>query len=249
MMPAVGDSVTAMPFDVFMITYGEPNAAENWARLLSIAPDAQRIENVRGLIACYAACAEASRTPYCFTVDADNWMLDGFRFEVPFEPRADEIALWYADNPINGLRYAHGAIKLLPVALMKTVAFNGHVDFSTSVSRNRYTEICASEHRFNADPYSTWAGAFRECAKLAIGTTLDDARGRKLAQYRLSIWCSKGAEAKFGSWCLKGAQEGHRYGLKFSRNLDRLSRINDFDWLRQRFRARHVRKIVIPTRA
>jgi hypothetical protein len=249
MIAGDGGAKPQMPFDIFMIAYGEPNAAENWARLQSIAPEARRIENIRGIVACYSACAEASRTPYCFTVDADNWMLDGFRFEVPFEPRPDEIALWYADNPINGLRYAHGAIKLLPVALMKTVSMGGHVDFSTSVTRNRYTEICASEHRFNADPYSTWAGAFRECAKLAIGTTIGDALGRKLAQHRLAIWCTKGADAKFGSWCLKGAREGRRYGLEHSRDLAGLSRINDFDWLRARFRAQHVRKIVIPTRA
>ena len=238
-----------MPFDIFMIAYGEPNAAENWARLRSIAPEAQRIDNVRGLVACYAACAAASRTPYYFAVDADNWMLDGFRFEVPFEPHPDEIALWYAQNPVNGLRYAHGAIKLIPTALMKAVQLNGHVDFSTSVTRNRYTEICASEHRFNADPYSTWAGAFREATKLAIGTMIGGTQSRALARHRLSIWCSKGAEAKFGAWCLRGAKEGRRFGLDNVKDYASVSRVNDFDWLRARFRAQHVRKIVIPPRS
>lgn len=236
-------------FDIFMIVYGEPNAGGNWARLRSIAPEARLMENVPGIVACYAACAEASRTPYFFAVDGDNWMLDDFRFDVPFAPAPDEIALWYAENPVNGLRYAHGAIKLLPAALMKTARAEGHIDIMTSLTRNRYTEICASEHRFNADPYSAWACAFRECAKLAIGTTIGDARGRKLARHRLLIWCTKGADAKFGSWCLKGAQEGHRFGLEHSRDLAGLNRINDFGWLRERFRARHVRKIVIPTRA
>jgi hypothetical protein len=237
-----------MPFDIFMIAYGEPNAAENWARLQSIAPEAQRVENVRGLVACYAACAATARTPYFFAVDADNWMRDGFRFEVSFEPAADEIVLWCALNPVNGLRYAHGAIKLIPTGLMTSLQLNGHVDFSTSVTRNRYIDICASEHRFNADPYSTWAGAFRESAKLAIGTTVGPEHLRKLARDRLAVWCSKGTEAEFGAWCLRGAREGRHYGLSHCRDRAGMQRVNDFDWLRDRFRARHVRKIAIPSR-
>lgn len=240
--------MAATPFDIFMIAYREPNAAENWARLRSIEPQARLMENVPGIVACYAACAEASRTPYFFAVDGDNWMLDGFRFEVPFEPAADEIALWYAQNPVNGLRYAHGAIKLLPASLMRSVRGKGHVDIMTSLTRNRYTEICASEHRFNGDPYSTWACAFRECAKLAVGAARGGADARKLACRRLDIWCTRGADAKFGDWCLRGAREGRLYGMEHHRDLAAIERINDFDWLRKRFRARHVRKIVIPTR-
>ena len=238
-----------MKFDVFMVAYREPNAAENWARLRAIAPEAQRIDNVPGIAAAYRACAARSRTPHYFAVDADNWMRDGFRFEVPFEPAADEIALWFAENPINGLRYAHGAIKLIPTAFMKAAVADGHVDFTTSVTRNRYLDICASEHRFNADPYSTWAGAFRECVKLVVSTTIGVERSRAIARHRLSIWCTKGAEAKFGEWCLRGAREGRLYGRQHARDFDGIQRINDFDWLHQRFRARHVRKIAIPPRA
>jgi hypothetical protein len=237
-----------MQYDVFMIAYGEPNADENWARLRSIAPEARRIDNVPGIAAGYRAGAALSRTPYFFAVDADNWMLDGFRFEVPFEPAPDEIALWFAENPVNGLRYAHGAIKLIPTAFMTAASMNGRIDFTTSAARNRYTEICISEHRFNADPYSTWAGAFRECAKLAVSTTIGGARSRALAENRLAVWCSKGAEAKFGDWCLRGAREGRLYGREHARNFDGMQRINDFNWLRARFRAGHVRKIAIPNR-
>jgi hypothetical protein len=238
-----------MAFDIFMVTFGEPNAAENWARLRSIAPQAKRIENIRGLFAGYRACAAAARTPNFFAVDADNWIFDDFRFDVAFVPAADEIALWYAQNPVNGLRYAHGAIKLFPTALLLNAKVSSYIDFSTTATRNRYTEICASEHRFNADPYSTWAGAYRECVKLAIGTKLGDARGRTLARYRLAAWCTRGEAAPFGGWCLRGAREGRAYGLEHARDPAALVRINDYDWLRAEFRARHVRKIAIPPRA
>ncbi len=241
--------IACMLFEDFMIVYGEPNAAENWERLRVVAPGAQRIDNVRGIVACYAACAEKARTPFYFTVDADNWMLDGFDFELAFEPAADEIVLWYALNPVNGLRYAHGGIKLIPTALMQAIDPDRHLDFTVMAARNRYTRICASEHRFNADPYSAWAGAFRECAKLALASDKGGPKARALNKVRLDAWCDRGADAKFGAWCLRGAQEGADYGRKNRDDRASIAWINDFDWLRARFRDAHVRKVVIPSRS
>jgi hypothetical protein len=236
-----------MAFDVFLIIYGESNAEENWARLRQIAPHAQRVENVRGLGACYEACAIAARTPYFFAVDADNWILDEFRFELPFEPAPDEIAHWRAVNPVNGLRYTHGSIKLFPTAMFATI--KPHLDlpdFSTMVARNRFVADCVSEHRFNADPYAAWAGAFRECVKLAFSTAVGSFKTRMLARRRLDVWCTRGAQEKNGEWCLRGAREGRDYGLENSRSKEGILAINDYDWLRDRFRAQHARQSAIP---
>jgi hypothetical protein len=237
--------------DVFMIAYGEPNAAENWRRLKTIVPQARPIENVPGLFAGYAACARAARTPHYFAVDADNWIRDGFGFEVAFEPKPDEIALWYAANPVNGLEYGHGGIKLLPTALMNRAAAAGDVDridFATALTRNRYTEVCASEHRFNGDAYFAWAGAFRECAKLLLGTRQRDLEARELAAFRLEAWCNRVIQgAKFADWCIKGAREGRAYAEAHAEDKAAMGRINDYAWMRARFGERHVRKIAIPS--
>src|SRR5262249_5054336 len=103
-----------MDIDVFMIAYRERNAAENWARLQSLVPAARLVQGVQGIFAAYSACASAARTPWFFAVDADNWVLDGFDFSVPFEPEPDEVATWAASNSFNNLHYGHGGIKLLP---------------------------------------------------------------------------------------------------------------------------------------
>jgi hypothetical protein len=242
-----------VPFDIFMIAYGEKNAAENWARLRQCAPEAKLIENVAGLDACYIACAAAATTGHFFAVDADNWILDGFRFAVPFEPAADETVFWYARNPVNLLEYGHGAVKLFPTDLVQARGEDGgagFIDFTLSVGRSRYTEICASEHRFNTDPFSAWAGAFRECVKLTIGARSGNLRSRALAKFRLDAWCRRcRAGAAFGDWCLKGAADGRDYGRVEAGNGTALLRINDYGWLRATFRARHVRKIAIPAPA
>lgn len=243
-----------MSYDIFMIAYGEPNAGENWQRLRHRAPEARLIENVQGAFSCYAACAAAARTPFFFSVDADNWVLDGFNFEVDFEPRTSEIAMWQSRNPVNGLEYGHGAIKLFPTASMlasaKRGGFDQAIDFPTLVPANRYIRVCASEHRFNGDAYSSWAAAFRECAKLALATRLG--RGpedRKVASFWLKAWCTRRKpEAAYGDWCLRGAAEGRAFGLEHLSDLEELGRcINDYAWLRARFREQHVRRIPIPT--
>jgi hypothetical protein len=239
--------------DIFMLAHREPNAAENWARLQAIAPTdrpaPRLVENIPGLFAAHAACARLSTTPWFFLVDADSWILDGFDFALPFQPAADEIAVWGATNAFNHLYYGHGGIKLLPVALFEQEPEEpeGSLDFFVTLApRNRFVDVKASEHRFNTSPYGTWAAVFRECVKLAAAASRNGPRRRAAARTRLEHWLKPRPDAPFAQWCRLGAEDGVRYGREFCRDESELLRINDFAWLRATFRARHVRKIEIP---
>ena len=44
--------------DVFMLTFGEPEADENFAILQEKAPHAKRIDGIEGLLNAHKACAE-----------------------------------------------------------------------------------------------------------------------------------------------------------------------------------------------
>jgi hypothetical protein len=199
-----------MRLDVFMIKFDEEGADAHWARLRAIAPHAILIEGVSGIRAAHAECARRASTSHFFVVDADNWLLDRFSFKLTFQPRDDEVAVWRAKNPINGLVYGHGGIKLLA-----TEAFCGvkhvkepSVDVATSLThRYRKIPVLASEHRFNTTPLLTWRSAFRECAKLATYS------GREAA-LRLAAWCSIVNAARHSTWCLQGACDGRDYGRK-----------------------------------
>jgi hypothetical protein len=224
-------------FDIFMIAFGEANAAENWQRLKAVAPEARLIDGVSGTFACYAACAKAARTPYFFTVDADNWILDGFRFEAAFEPDPGEIASWAATNPINGVSYGHGSIKLFPTALFPGAEQRDlGLDFVLTLgARNRFVTVPASEHRFNTDPHSTWATAFRESVKLVIASTTGGRRQRAAPRRWLETWCNQGEAAPFGRWCIQGAREGRSFGIKYRGDSKVLQQINDYAWMRRLF--------------
>jgi hypothetical protein len=239
------DAIAVKPaFDVFMIAYGEKHAAANWARLQQIVPGAKLVENVSGAVACYAACAAAAGTDHFFVVDGDTWLLDDFRFDLPFMPAPGETVFWSARNPVNGLEYGNGAIKLLPRAplLKNREMLEKAVDFAMELGPVRYTGICASEHRFNADPYSAWLAAFRECAKLAVGTTIGNDEARALAKRRLDAWCGRyRKDAAFADWCLKGAADGRDFGLAHVGDPVALAaKLNSYAWLRATFAARHA---------
>jgi hypothetical protein len=243
-----------MPYDIFMIAYGEPNREENWAHLLAIVPKdrpaPRRVENIPGLFASHAACARASTTPWFFVVDADNWIRDGFDFAVPFAPAADEIAVWGATNPFNDLYYGHGGIKLLPVSVFEAADAEAHsrdsLDFTVTIARNRFIDRKASEHRFNTSAYGTWGAVFRECAKLASRGSL---KARAITNHRLKSWLNVNPEARFAEWCRRGAEDGILYGRTFSRDPAALNRINDFAWMRTAFRARYEAESTCPPKA
>jgi hypothetical protein len=236
--PAAGVRPQIRP-EVFMITYDEPNAEENWQHLRSLCPTAKRISGVTGIQAGYRACAQQTVTPYFFAVDGDNHIVNPTIFATRLRPGPDEVIIWHARNPINGLAYGHGGIKLFPTRLMREPKPAPDIDISTSVSaRSRHVRIIASEHRFNTTPYKTWATAFRETVKLVK----DIARGHEAegARALLGHWCSKGADQPLGDCCIAGAIAGRDYAEAHQGNHDALACINDGTWLRQRFGAAHT---------
>ena len=65
--------------DVFMLTFGEPEADDNFEILKHFAPNAKRIDGVEGLLNAHKACAEESRTNYFYVCDADAVVLESHR--------------------------------------------------------------------------------------------------------------------------------------------------------------------------
>jgi hypothetical protein len=223
-----------MPFDVFMIKFDEPTASVHWSRMLTVVPHAILIEGVSGIRAAHAACAERASGSHFFVVDADNWLFDGFKFDLDFEPHHDEVAVWRARNPINGLVYGHGGVKFIPSTAAKVAIERRSVDIATSMTyRYRIVRTLASEHRFNSTPLLAWRTAFRECVKLA-GRLAQGAIEPETA-HRLAIWCSVGNRAANSEWCLLGARNGRDYGTTYANNEAKLKKVNDYSWLQEQF--------------
>ncbi len=153
----------------------EEGCEVNWERLLEFVPNAKRVDNIKGIYNVHKACAELSTTENFWVVDADAWIVDGFDFTFEPNPKTlhwgipetECVLVWQSRNPINGLEYGYGGVKLFPQQPFLEER-EWYVDLSTTIGRATVSiNEVSCETRFNSTPESTWIGAFRECAKLA----------------------------------------------------------------------------------
>jgi hypothetical protein len=221
-------------FDIIFISYNEPNADDNWKALISRFPYARRIHGVKGIHTAHKTAAKLFGLSEKFwVVDGDTQIEESFTFTPPYELWDDAVYVYRARNPVNDLVYGYGGLKLLPRIQTSIMNVNA-TDMSTSISETFFVvDEIASVTCFNTDPFNTWKSAFRECVKLS--SKIIDNQVDSETEERLDAWCTLGKEQPYGDWCIDGAQRGKEYGLINSNNLDKLNKINDFDWIRNQF--------------
>jgi hypothetical protein len=223
-----------MRYDIIFISYNEPQADENFARLKARFPYAQRVQGIKGIHQAHIAAAKKAFTKMFWVVDADAQILDTFNFDyVVSEYDLENVHVWRSRNPINDLEYGYGGVKLLPKSLTQNMD-TSKPDMTTSISSlfKAMPEI-SNVTAFNVDAFNTWKSAFRECVKLASKTI--DRQDDTDTNYRLNVWCTRGLDRPFGREAIEGAVQGKQYGLENKDNNKALKMINDFDWLRERF--------------
>ena len=218
-------------YDIVFISYQEPNADENWELLKERFPTAKRVHGIKGIHQAHIKAAKKCFTKMFWIVDADAVIMDNFNFdyEVP-EHQLDHVHVWTATNPINNLKYGYGGVKLFPRKLTLLVNVNS-TDMTTSISdKFKAMPDIANTTAFNTNPFETWKGAFRECAKLASKTINGQIDNETEA--RLKIWTTVGKDNLFGKYCIAGACAGMEFGLSNSTDLHL---INNYDWLKEKF--------------
>ena len=222
-----------MRYDIIFISYNEPNADENFAKLKARFPYAQRVDGVKGIHQAHIAAARKAFTKMFWVVDADAVILDTFNFDhVVSEYDLENVHVWRSINPVNGLEYGYGGVKLLPKKLTQNMD-TSKPDMTTSISTLfKAMPSVSNITAFNTDPFNSWRSAFRECCKLA--SKIIDRQNDDETTDRLNVWCTVGTDQDV----LRGAHAGREYGLTNKDNPEALKMINDFDWLKARFDGR-----------
>ena len=221
-------------YDIIFISYQEPNAENNWNLLKSRFNLAKRIKNVSGIHQAHIAAAKKSVTNMFWAVDGDAQILNDFNFDYEVNEWAlDCVHTWKSQNPINGLIYGYGGVKLLPKKLTESMNIDT-IDMTTSISPNfKSINVVSNITAFNTDEFNTWKSAFRECVKLSSKVIYGQVNSE--TSYRLEKWCTVGIDKLYGEYAIKGAISGKEFGLKYSNNRSMLSKINDWEWLASEF--------------
>jgi hypothetical protein len=218
-------------FDVIFLTYDETDAQANWEQLQKVCPRAKRVTGVKGIYNAHLASSTVAETDMFYVVDADAFV-NNFQFDYipPIQDR-DTVHIWHSYNPVNGLEYGYGGIKLFSKTHFQSTRA-GVIDTATSLGDVKVMPVVASETRFNTDKFSTWRSAFRECAKLS--SRLIKNQINKEAEERLLAWTTINT-AQYGEYSVAGALAGVEYGSANISNPYALEKINDYDWLLNQF--------------
>jgi hypothetical protein len=221
-------------FDLFFISYHESNADENYQNLLKRFPHAKRINGIKGIQNAHRACAEQSTTEMFWTVDADTIIDQTWKFDyLPSRHDRNYIHLWYSRNPVNGLEYGYGSVKLWPKN--EVLSYNGSwLDYTTSTGKIKIIEDVIATTMFNSSPFEAWKSAFRECNKLMYNINCNPLDIN--SQLRLNRWNNTTFSVENAEWCQHGCQDAAAW---YQNNNTNLKLINDFDWLKQQFNMRY----------
>ena len=221
-------------YDIVFISYNEPNADENYNKLLDKFPRAKRVHGVKGIHQAHIAAAKLATTPMFWAVDGDAVVEENFKFNLLLPKHdTDIVHVWLSRNPINNLTYGYGGVKLLPKYATENMDVN-QLDMTMSISNKfKVVQEISNITAFNTDPFSTWKSAFRECVKLASRPFDPDYQAE--TEERLITWCNSGSNQLYGEYALAGARIGRQYGIENISKPEKLAKINDFDWLLEQF--------------
>jgi hypothetical protein len=221
-------------YDIVFISYNEPNAEKNFEILKSKFPNVKRVHGVKGIHQAHIEAAKIIDSHMFWVVDGDAIIEDTFNFDyLVTRYERDIVHVWKSRNPINGLVYGYGGVKLLP----KELTLNMDVttpDMTTAISNHfKPMSNVSNITAFNTDPFNTWKSAFRECVKLSSSVIARQDAEETLE--RLKVWCTLVDTVPYGFYAYLGALAGQKYGQENAGNIPALRMINDFDWLQVQF--------------
>lgn len=224
-------------FDVVMLSYDEPLADQLHARLQRIIGlSVKRLHGVRGMRRAYRLAADVVDTEQFLLADADLALDTQFAVNA-IERLAEGVAMrvWRAVNPLNGLVYGYGGLKLIRRSALRRLgeaidilaALPGQIEFTNQV---------AGITMINQSPYHAWKAGFRECAMLAHGSEygMNDVERAE----RIAAWTA-GGQGEFAEFAAAGAREGIALARQATGNPAELRHLNDPRWLLARFTASH----------
>ncbi|NDB86044.1 MAG: hypothetical protein EB127_25590, partial [Alphaproteobacteria bacterium] len=171
----------------------------------------------------YHRAAEASNTPWMFTVFAKLKVNEKFDFSwQPDRLQVPKHYIFNALNPVNNLVYGHQAMIAYNKRLMLNNTGKG-LDFTLD-DEHEVVDMLSGTANFNTDRFSAWRTAFREVIKLKSDY-------KDISFDRLNTWLTI-AQGDFASDCLLGAKDGVAFYDQVKGDPDQLKLSYEWVWLK-----------------
>ncbi|MFD8481833.1 hypothetical protein [Kitasatospora sp. NPDC059673] len=224
-------------FDAVQLSYDEPLADFLHTRLTGVlGGNVKRLHGVRGMRRAYRLTAELVDTDQFFLADGD-FAIDPEFPTATVEPLTDGVSMrvWQAVNPVNGLTYGYGGLKLIRTSALREMA--QAVDVLAALpARVEFSRVTAGTTLFNQTPFHAWKAGFRECAMLARGSEYGMTGAS--ARERIDAWAAS-TDGDFADFAAAGARDGLDFAHMAARDPKQFETLNDPPWLYQHFIALH----------
>jgi hypothetical protein len=133
------------------------------------------------------------------------------------------MRVWQAVNPVNGLTYGYGGLKLIRRSALREMG--EAVDVLAALpGRIEFAQRTAGITRFNQSPFHAWKAGFRECAMLARGSEYGMADDD--AHQRVDAWMLS-RSGEFAAYAAAGATEGVSFARQAVRDPQQFDHLND----------------------
>lgn len=200
---------------VVFLCYQEPERHSFFERLKTQAPQAVKVEGVKGFDAAHKAAAEAATTDYFVLVDGDAIVKNEFwqlRLRIP-ESLARGALSFCALNVVNDLCYGYGGLKIWHRDFVRTMMTHENAttlenafEFCWQPNYHHFA-TCWNETHINQSPEQAFCAGFREATKLLCprGIYTQISKLDYWVQRKLGQWMMLGADAKNGEYAMAGA--------------------------------------------
>lgn len=221
----------AQGMDIFFLSYNECNCEENWQRLSRLHPRALRLHGITGIDRAHLTANALSATPWFWTIDGDNWLLEPLDHDASGE--SADLIMFHARDPLTGSWTKLGGAKLWRRNSMLGADMS-QGDFCLNATRDKTTAQAApTETRYNASAWDAWKTSFRHSVKLLSpiiqGRPQSQDRERYLAHWQACLDLDDGRNNAV--WCWRGLQDAE----EFRRQHRDLNLINDYTWLENHY--------------
>ena len=220
------------PYPIVLLSYHEERAQTAFDALLKRSDNVLWVRDVDGIFEAHKEAAKLAGDATMFwVVDADAELTTDFDFSyIPDLYDQETVHVWASINPVTGSKYGYGGVKLFNTQQVSDATSWG-LDFTTGLSKRfKFMSEVSCTTVFNTTAYDTWRSAFREVVKLSVSTDPD-------AKYRIEEWLNPLADAEYGTDALRGAQQAQKFAKQNINNIKELDKINDYDWLKYKFRS------------
>ncbi len=225
-----------MNFNIFFISFNESNQETNWSRLLEFHPNSIRLHGIVGINKVHLLADEISETDYFWTVDGDNFLIKKLDWKKEIN---SDLLMFNAIDPISNQLTNLGGVKLWKKnSMISTTMDKGdfclNATATKSVVDDYFSYTC-----YNNSPFDTWKTSFRHCVKLLSPIFKSRPNALNIDRY-LNHWknCQHLDDDKNNAkWAYRGFCDAEEFVKESRNNYQRLSLINNYDWLKEKFKS------------